>query len=267
MVQFGGDLLGPALSSVEVSDEDAKRYLGGATVADLLPRGRRAEKPEDEDRPPKIGERVLVLPENPEATNLRGRLMGRQNGQAEVQMVGNAGARAFPSERVLYAGPGVEKPDEGLPEMTLTATTGTKTTPRGGGGGGTTRHYRLNDGRGVAVQATARGSRYGSGVRGLLVSVKAEHGGDWRTEKYTRSFDLDKTEGGWQLWEEGWGEHVGDTENESEWVRREAGPFRTLKAAQDHALGKAIANAPLGERVSPKAPRQAEKYPVPPSQG
>jgi hypothetical protein len=216
-----------------------------------------AEKPEDEDRPPEIGERVVVLPENPLATNLRGRLRGRQDGQAEVQTVTSQTTRMFPSERVIYGGPGVEKP-EGLPEMTLTATTGRKT-KAGQAGGGTTRHYKLADGRGVAVQATARGSRYGSGERGLLVTVSAEHGGDYTTEKYTRSFDLDKTEGGWQLWEEGWGNYVG-TGNPDEWQRREAGPFKTLKAAHDHALKAALDNVPLGQRTRPKAPGMDEDY-------
>jgi hypothetical protein len=36
MVRFGGDLLGPALVGVEVSDADAQRYLNGATIDDLL---------------------------------------------------------------------------------------------------------------------------------------------------------------------------------------------------------------------------------------
>lgn len=39
MARFGGDLMGPALKGVEVSDEDAKRYLNGATIDDLLPGG------------------------------------------------------------------------------------------------------------------------------------------------------------------------------------------------------------------------------------
>lgn len=36
MARFGGDLLGPALASVEVSEEDAIRYLDGATIDELL---------------------------------------------------------------------------------------------------------------------------------------------------------------------------------------------------------------------------------------
>jgi hypothetical protein len=36
MAKFGGDLLGPALTGVEVSDEDAERFLKGATIAELL---------------------------------------------------------------------------------------------------------------------------------------------------------------------------------------------------------------------------------------
>jgi hypothetical protein len=36
MARFGGDLCGPALVGVEVSDEDAVRYLNGATIDELL---------------------------------------------------------------------------------------------------------------------------------------------------------------------------------------------------------------------------------------
>jgi hypothetical protein len=36
MIEFGGDLCGPALVGVDVSDEDATRYLDGATIEELL---------------------------------------------------------------------------------------------------------------------------------------------------------------------------------------------------------------------------------------
>ena len=36
MATFGGDLCGPALVGVDVTDADAIRYLNGATIEELL---------------------------------------------------------------------------------------------------------------------------------------------------------------------------------------------------------------------------------------
>ena len=36
MAKFGGDLIGPAITGITVDDEDAIRYMNGATIEDLL---------------------------------------------------------------------------------------------------------------------------------------------------------------------------------------------------------------------------------------
>lgn len=36
MARYGGDLIGPALVGVEVSDDDAARWLAGASIEELL---------------------------------------------------------------------------------------------------------------------------------------------------------------------------------------------------------------------------------------
>ena len=131
-------------------------------------------------------------------------------------------------------------PDADL-TMTLTATTGTKTKPRGGGGGGTTRHYRLSDGRGAAIQRTFR-----RGVHGLIVKVEAEHEGGWRTESYTRYFKMENLPEGWMLREEGWDKNVGGADND-QWLKLESGPFRTMKDAHEHALDAALDNVKISE--------------------
>jgi hypothetical protein len=137
------------------------------------------------DKEPEVGERVIVLPENPAATFKRGRLRARDDGQATVQIVGNTGTFEYPSERVIYGGPGVEKPDSESDPVgqVLTLGIGGKFTLRG-------KRYTLRDfgnwthGHGYSIAPV-----WNEKGRSTTVKIK-------EADKIT---DLDDS-GGWHPW-------------------------------------------------------------------
>jgi hypothetical protein len=178
-----------ALSQVEKAEAAAPKVRKHPDIARIRrladEMGLFAEKPEEEERPPEIGERVLVLPQREGGVNLRGRLIGRENGRAEVQVVTSRTTQTYPSERVLYAGAGVEKPESVSDPVgqVLTLGIGGKFTLRG-------KRYTMRDfgnwthGHGYSVAPV-----WNEKGRSTTVRIKD-------TDKIT---DLDDS-GGWHPW-------------------------------------------------------------------
>lgn len=107
----------------------------------------------------------------------------------------------------------------------------------------TTRHYRDEQNRAVEVIRTAKGHH------GLIVTIRDEFGGGWRTPWHMRSFTLVKTDDGWKATESGWSRHLGITDGEDVWVHRQSEIVRTKAEAEGVALVAARRNAPLGIEV------------------
>lgn len=108
----------------------------------------------------------------------------------------------------------------------------------------TTRWFVDADGRGISVIRTYRQAKHG-----LIVTVKAVAGGDYRTQSYTRYFELMKTEEGWVVRSEGWDRHVG-MPDEDRWVRLLSWAVRTKAEAEGMALTAARAGVALGDEVA-----------------
>lgn len=115
-----------------------------------------------------------------------------------------------------------------LDTRTLTAETTSQS-------GGRYKHYRLADSRGLAVSGEE-----GRSPR-VIVTVLAEHGGDYRTPRATRYFTIEKGESGWVVKEEGWERNLGG-DPDGQWLKLAAAGFATRRDAVRHALRSALAS-------------------------
>lgn len=130
----------------------------------------------------------------------------------------------------------VEKP--GYHGLTLEATTGSYRSA-------TTRHYKDETGRGIEVIRTHKARRHG-----VIVTVKAVYGGDYRTPSETRYATLLKGVEGWFVVEEGWGHRVG-LGDDSVWYKRTSETARTKADAEGLFLTAVREGVALPNDVDP----------------